>query len=146
MAQTLIALNRYKPGGIYTTSSTTPANVDATNLFIDFSTRQARTALVVMTAPVFIFNGTGAAGESYLFSLRDAAGNVAFSKRTVVSATTALVQAFYRQWFDITPGVNYRWFWAHCAPNPSVNGQIYDATSAGDESELSMEVWAEDQT
>lgn len=142
MALRLVAKRRYSPPASYQTFSTVLVNVDAANLFLDFSSHEANEVLIQLSAPCRL-DGSAPATALY-FGLRDSAGAVASSKRIVADYPVGKANMVYRHWMNITPGLNYLWFWAYCVQDAGTPGNILNATDSGDQSELVMEAFVEE--
>lgn len=105
----------------YTTTSTTPVDVDATNLAITF-TAPASGAVQVRLEGVFSNTSTSFSGY---WSLRSGSTNVTGSERQIgLDVTAARVHADIRV-TGLTPGTSYTYKWAHRAGSSAATVAIY---------------------
>lgn len=137
----IVSIQSYSPAANLSVTATSMTAVNAANLFADFSLRYTTDVIVDMSCVV-----QSIAGGTLFFGLRDSAGVVVGSKQSMyVTAGTDTIRVFYRQTiFNLTPGANYRWYWAAMVATGGEQFDILGTTAAVDENQMVMLVQAED--
>lgn len=140
----LLAINRYAPTSqtVYSTSSTSMTDVDASNMLVTFTAPLSGNVLVRLNA----FGDTnGAAGECY-WGLREASSNLPGIARVLRGSATHpgdyLSVPIYVT--GLTPGNSYTYKWSYAVdPGTSTTRIIVmDGSTTGEWSPGIMEVWA----
>lgn len=137
----LLAVTRYAPTSqtVYTSSSTTLADVDATNLSVAFTAPLSGNVLVRLTAYADISAGTG---DGH-WGLRESTSDLAFSvARVVRNQANAVIASVAIYLTGVSAGSHtYKWSFA-ASSGTSTRIIIQDGTAVGEWAPGIMEVWA----
>lgn len=136
----LLGRTQYNPGtkANYNTTSSTPADLDATNLAVTFTPTG--------TSVVVCLNAWAVAGNTstYVWCLRDGSSTVTGSSAAVAYNTGQFRLTTRVLITGLTPGVALTWKWAHFMGFGSGNSTTSAGgnVAAGDPGPAMIEVWA----
>lgn len=140
--QSLLAYTAYNPGtpASTSTSSSTFADVDATNLTVTFTAPASGNVLVRLTA-VAVVNNVAAV---YAWNLRTTGGsNVSGSFSTVTSNGNQIKISSVVPITGLTPGASTTWRWGHAVSSNTGSVRYGDSgTISASYGPAVMEVWA----
>lgn len=139
----LLAVNYYAPTslGTFSTTSATMADVDATNMKVDFTVPITGNVLIRLSA---FADMNGAAGEGY-WGIRESTTDL-FAARMLRAGATAdgyYAVAFYKTGLTAGDSKTYKWSFAVAtAVTQTQRILVQDGTAHGDFPPAVMEVWA----
>lgn len=138
----LLAYKSNNTGGVYSTSSATLADVDATNMVVSFTVPSTGNVLIRLTAMVDTTVGT--AGQYLHWGLRESTTNIGTSQAvTRAPNVNGRLGVAVIPVTGLTPGDAKTYKWSHAMTQASAaTGRTYAGAGGGDQPFATMEVWA----
>lgn len=135
-ASSLLAIVSYKNGSTYTTSSNTPADVDATNLVVSFTVPLSGRVLVRQTA----FADSSASGPQYRWGLREGTTDISGAGGTVSRDPDGSAVSIAYTVTGLIGGASKTWKWSHaCDQTVPATGRILQS---GNFPAATLEIWS----
>ncbi len=141
----LLAYTSYAPASntVVSTTSTTLADLDATNLQITFTVPSTGHVLVKLTA----YTDLSVSTQQYFWGLRDGSGLVSGSAGGAFRSVDGMVAASSFVITGLTPSASLTWKWAHGVTGGATGRTIYGpgtqatVSTSGNFMPAIMEVW-----